>query len=130
MRADLRIDGSQTARIELAALRRDFPREVISRGTFILADRTANLAAQTTLFNDRTGNLRRSIGVQQSRDVRGRFSVGWSAVAGGAQAFYARFLLLGTRFISPRPFLQNAAAIVFRTADSVFTTLAARFSRR
>lgn len=55
-------------------------------------------AKSTTLFNNRTGNLRRSIRAGRSRTAR----------FVSANTSYAAFVEYGTRFMASRPFMRTA----------------------
>jgi len=72
---------------------------------------TEDAAKATTLYNDRTGDLRKS--------TRGemKFSVNGTVKAGGKDAPYGAFVNNGTSRMAARPFMEDAAKVGERVLD-------------
>ena len=103
--------GGQQLIRTLRTIRENYTSRVLGPVTREQALRIRDRARRTRSFRNRTGNLRRSIRVEQNRAIAprtGRFVVGWNVAAGGRRAFYAEFIETGTRYIRPRRFLLRA----------------------
>ena len=111
MTAKLEFVGARRVARGLKITREGFAERCAGPATKAVAERAWRRAKSTASFVDRTGELRKSIRVEQGRELAprtGRFVTGWQIAAGGRRAFYATFIERGTRFIRARNFLRDA----------------------